>query len=231
MSNLPVVTLNVAMSLDGKTDTFQRKGALISSDLDIDRVDRLRASNDAIMVGGRTILGDDPRLTIKTQSFRNERVAKGLAQNPIKIGIITNADLDSECRFLNFGPAQIIIFTTNRTRAEKIRELIKMGVKVYVQNSPRVDLIQAMEEIGYLGIKSILLEGGGTLNEEMIKSNLVNEIMVYIAPIVLGGASAPTFASSVGFVRDKAQNLKLMSIRQYEDDGLVLDYRIDNKRE
>ena len=226
MSDLPYVTLNVAMTLDGKTDTTKRKGALISSNLDMERVDRLRASNDAIMVGGHTLLGDDPRLTIKTPSLREERVARGLEPNPKKVGIITIADLKPECRFLNYGPAEMIVFTASQTKAVKISELQDRGVKVFVNNGTRVNIINAFEQLSQLGVKNLLVEGGGTLNEELFRLNLISEINVYIGPLIFGGATAPTFASSVGFERDKAKQLELRSVQQYDDGGLVLRYTI-----
>jgi 2,5-diamino-6-(ribosylamino)-4(3H)-pyrimidinone 5'-phosphate reductase len=228
MSNLPFVTLNVAMTLDGKTDTTKRQGALISSDLDMERVDRLRASNDAIVVGGHTLLGDDPRLTIKTPSLQTERISRGLEPNPKKVGIITIADLKPECRFLTYGPAEIIIFTTNQTKAGKISELQDRGVKVFVNNGIRVDLMRAFEQLTQLGVENLLIEGGGTLNEELFRLNLINEVNVYIGPLIFGGANAPTFASSVGFERDKAKKLELRSVQQYDDGGLVLRYTLLN---
>ncbi|HET9588678.1 MAG TPA: dihydrofolate reductase family protein, partial [Anaerolineales bacterium] len=69
----PFVFINVAMTADGKIDTFERQGAAISSQRDRERVDRLRAESDAVMVGGRTLLGEDPKLTVKSEALRAER--------------------------------------------------------------------------------------------------------------------------------------------------------------
>ena len=228
MSQLPYVTLNVAMTLDGKTDTTKRKGALISSDMDMERVDRLRASNDAIMVGGHTLIGDDPRLTIKTPSLREERITRGLEPNPTKVGIITIADLKPECRFLNNGPAEIIVFTTNQTKVGKISELQDRGVIVFVDNGSRVNLFNAFEQLAQLGVENLLVEGGGTLNEELFRLNLINEVNVYIGPLIFGGETAPSFASSVGFEREEAKQLEFKSVQQYDDGGLVLRYTLLN---
>jgi len=87
--NRPYIILNVAMTADGKTDTIARRGASISSPHDVERVDRLRAANDAVMVGGHTLLGDDPRLTVKSATERAERQARGLSENPIKVGVVS----------------------------------------------------------------------------------------------------------------------------------------------
>src|ERR1041384_3211883 len=84
--NRPFVFINVAMTADGKIDTFERKGSAISSARDKERVDQLRAGADAIMVGGRTLLDEDPKLTVKSETLRAERVARGLSPNPVKVG-------------------------------------------------------------------------------------------------------------------------------------------------
>ena len=75
--NRPYVFINVAMTADGKIDTFQRKGSAISSKRDKERVDKLRAEADAVMVGGRTLLDEDPKLTVKAEALREERVKRG----------------------------------------------------------------------------------------------------------------------------------------------------------
>jgi 2,5-diamino-6-(ribosylamino)-4(3H)-pyrimidinone 5'-phosphate reductase len=228
MKDSPYVILNVAMTADGKTDTVDRHGALISSPLDMMRVDRLRASSDAIMVGGHTLLGDDPRLVLKTKELQHARRAAGNDENPMKVGIITIADLDPKCRFLNYGPAKITVFTTNKTPQEKVESLRERGVKVYITDGHRVDLNTAMAQLKDLGVKRLLVEGGGTLNEELIRLNLVDELNIYLAPIIFGGANAPTLASSSGFNRENAKILELKSVHENEDGGLVLQYQFLN---
>lgn len=225
MTGFPFVILNVAMTADGKTDTIERRGALISSPLDAARVDVLRASCDAIMVGGRTLLGDDPRLVLKTKALQAERLAAGKDANPMKVGIITIANLDPDCRFLNVGPAKISLFTTNKTPVAKVAGLRDRGVKVYLTEGDRVDLKSAVAQLSALGVKRLLVEGGGTLNEELIRLGMVDELDIYIAPLIFGGAIAPTFASSIGFDRASAKKLELKSVQEYEDGGIVLRYK------
>jgi len=222
------VILNIAMTADGKTDTTARQGALISSPFDMMRVERLRAESDAIMVGGHTLLGDDPRLVLKTKELQLERRASGKDENPMKVGIVTVADLDPQCRFLNYGPAKITLFTTDKTPEGKLAELRERGVNVFITEGHRVDLNQAIARLEALGVKRLLVEGGGTLNEELIRLNLVDELNVYIAPMIFGGATAPTFASSKGFARENAKKLELESVQKYEDGGLVLRYYFVN---
>lgn len=220
----PYIVMNIAMTADGKTDTITRRGALISSPLDMMRVDQLRASCDAIMVGGHTLLGDDPRLVLKTRELQLARLAEGKDENPMKVGVITIADLDPDSRFLNYGHAKITIFTTCKTPQKKVEELRDRGVKVFISEDSRVDLRRAIAQLGVLGVKRLLVEGGGTLNEELIRLGLGDELNIYIAPLIFGGATAPTFASSSGFERKNAKKLELKTVQKYEDGGLVLNY-------
>src|SRR6266498_3640145 len=137
--NRPFVFINVAMTADGKIDTFERKGAAISSQQDKERVDQLRASADAVMVGGRTLLDEDPKLTVKSEVLRAERIARGLSPNPAKVGIVTEAKVKADSQFLNTGPADIVIFTTRRTSKTYISLLKSRHVDVYVDNAERVN--------------------------------------------------------------------------------------------
>src|SRR5437588_10895211 len=85
----PYVLINVAATADGKIDTVERRGAPISSEADRARVDALRAGVDAVMVGGRTLLGEDPRLTVRSPDLRAQRVARGAAPNPAKLSLLS----------------------------------------------------------------------------------------------------------------------------------------------
>jgi 2,5-diamino-6-(ribosylamino)-4(3H)-pyrimidinone 5'-phosphate reductase len=224
MTNRPYVTLNIAMTVDGKTDTAARKGAAISSVLDMERVDCLRAESDAVMVGGHTLLGDDPRLTVKSEGLRAGRRNRGLEENPIKVGIVTNATISLDSRFMTTGPARKIIFTTTQTDTDQIARLRQRSVQVHVTEGPRVDLETALQELKRAGVEHLLVEGGGTLNEELLKQNLVDEIIVYISPMIFGGASAPTFVSGVGLERRHAIPLQRIAVDSYDDGGILLRY-------
>src|ERR1700716_1206995 len=108
----PYVIVNVAASVDGKIDTFERHGAAISSAADRARVDALRASVDAVMVGGHTVVAEDPRLTVKSAELRASRVGRGVPENPAKVGVVSHLDLlKPDGRFVTEGPARVIVFT------------------------------------------------------------------------------------------------------------------------
>ncbi|MCX6079349.1 MAG: 2,5-diamino-6-(ribosylamino)-4(3H)-pyrimidinone 5'-phosphate reductase [Chloroflexi bacterium] len=218
----PFVFINVAVTADGKMDTFERKGAGISSATDKARVLRLRAESDAVMVGGHTLLDEDPKLTVKTAQLREERIVRGMTENPIKVGVVTQANLKVDGDFMTSGPARRIIFTTSQTSAEQISVLSEHGAEVYVLGEKRVNLNLALETLYSLGVRHLMVEGGGSLNFELLRKGLVDELYVYLAPKIFGGQTTPTLAAGKGLPESAALHLKLMDAQVLDDDGGVL---------
>ena len=224
--NRPYVFINTATSADGKIDTFERKGSAISSKRDKERVDQLRADADAVLVGGKTLLGELPKLTVKSEALREARVKHGMTPNPIKVGVVTSADIPLDSDFIKAGPARAVIFTTSRTSISQLETLRANGVEVFVDDMPRVDLGKMMETLGKLGVKRLMVEGGGTINFELLRLGLVDELMIYIAPMIFGGDNAPTLASGFGLVRNEAIEMKLKNVETHEDGGVLLTYKL-----
>ena len=223
----PFVFINVAMSVDGKIDTFERHGASISSPADKARVDRLRAESDAVAVGGHTLLQEDPKLTGKSEQLRAQRVASGLPENPMKVGIVTRAAIAPHSNFLEAGPARVAIFTTTETTEEQIDALEARDASVFVLGQKRVDLSKTLEMLRELGVKLLMVEGGATLNFELLRLGLVDEVMAYVAPFIFGGALAPTLAAGDGLVRSAAVPMRLIKTEILDEDGgVVLHYAL-----
>ncbi len=224
--NRPFTFINVAMTADGKIDTFERKGSAISSRRDKTRVDELRAAVDGILVGGRTLLDEAPKLTVKSEALREGRVLRGLSLNPIKVGVVTVADIPLESDFVKMGPARVVIFTTNQTSRDQLEKLTFAGVEVFVHDEPRVDLKSMMQTLKKIGVDHLMVEGGGTMNFELMRLGLVDELSLYIAPMIFGGAASPTPADGFGLLRDAAIDLKLTDVEKWEDGGVLLKYRL-----
>jgi 2,5-diamino-6-(ribosylamino)-4(3H)-pyrimidinone 5'-phosphate reductase len=218
----PYVIINAAMSADGKIDTVERKGASISSAEDKRRVLELRAEVDAVMVGGHTLLRESPKLTVKLPELREQRKAKGLPENPAKVGIVTKADLDPTGDFITASPARRILFTTSQTAPQQVNILQSLGVEVFILGEKRVDLKEALDVLATLEIQKVMVEGGGTLIAEFIRLGLADELQVYIAPKLFGGATAPTLVDGNGWPESEAKRLKLVDARVLDETGGVL---------
>jgi len=249
----PYVIVNVAATVDGKIDTFERRGAAISSAADRARVDALRSSVDAVMVGGHTVADEDPRLTVKSAGLRAARVARGLSENPAKVAVISSLDrLKENGRFLTEGQARVIVFTpaiaadtagTTRDHGQSglvttlgeeggeasdaIETLGENGVEIYAMGEGRVDLAAAMRTLHELGVERVLVEGGGTLNFELLRLGLVDEVHVYMAPMIFGGSSAPTLADGSGLPREAAIHVTQTEVEVDEDGGVLLRYKVE----
>jgi 2,5-diamino-6-(ribosylamino)-4(3H)-pyrimidinone 5'-phosphate reductase len=177
------------------------------------------------MVGGRTLLQEDPRLTVRSAELRAERAARGEPENPAKVGVVSRPDLRPDCRFLSVGPARIILFTCGpESESGWLRD---RHVEVHSSGDSRVDLVLALEKLADRGIRRLLVEGGGTLNFELLRLGLVDEVRVFVAPLLLGGASAPTLADGAGLAREHAIKLRPTDVEQWQDGGLMLRYMVD----
>ena len=226
----PYILVNVAMSADGKLDYTARKGTTLSSSADKARVDRLRAGMDAVLVGGRTLLDEDPKLTVKSATLRQERKDNGLDENPAKVGLVSLADLKLDGNFMSAGSARRLIYTTRRTTSDMISSLENAGAQVFVTGETRVEIASALESLHEQGIRRILVEGGGTIIAEFFRLGLVDELTMYIAPTIFGGANAPTLADGPGFQTGQAPTLRLEAAEEFDDDGGVfLRYMVERK--
>lgn len=214
------------MTADGKIDTFERKGAAISSKQDKQRVDELRAAADGILVGGKTLLEEQPKLTVKSEALREGRVRQGRSPNPIKVGVATVADIPKDSDFIKVGDSRKVIFTTSQTSNSQLEQLRALGVDVFVEDAPRVDLNTMMLTLKKIGVDHLMVEGGGTMNFELMRLGLVDELMLFVAPMIFGGANAPTPADGTGLLRDAAVEMKLMDVEKWEDGGVLLRYKI-----
>jgi 2,5-diamino-6-(ribosylamino)-4(3H)-pyrimidinone 5'-phosphate reductase len=220
------VILNVAASVDGKIDTFERRGAAISSERDRQRVDALRASVDAVMIGGHTLVHEDPRLTVRSADLRAERVTRGLPENPAKVAVVSRLGLNPSGRFVTAGPARIFVFAPADASESALATLREAGVDVFLLGQGRVDLGVAFATLFDKGIRRLLVEGGGSLNFELLRSGLVDEVQVFVAPRIFGGVTAPTLADGGGLAHAAAIHLRPVEVDLWEDGGVVLRYTV-----
>jgi 2,5-diamino-6-(ribosylamino)-4(3H)-pyrimidinone 5'-phosphate reductase len=102
-------------------------------------------------------------------------------------------------------------------------------VELFVHEGARVDLAAMMQTLKNIGIDRLMVEGGGTMNFELLKLGLVDEITAFVAPLIFGGANAPTLADGLGVPRAAALSLQLKDLERFDDGGVVLRYTIENR--
>jgi 2,5-diamino-6-(ribosylamino)-4(3H)-pyrimidinone 5'-phosphate reductase len=237
MPTRPWVLVNMAVSADGKVDDVVRRGARISGPHDSARVDRLRAESDAVMVGGHTLLTEDPRLSVRDPGLVETRRKAGRSAQPAKVAVVSRIDapggpdaLPPDSRFLVDGGGRVLVHTTTRSSTAAVAWLEERSAVVSVHEGPRVDLPALLDDLVDDGIARLLVEGGGTLVAALLADRLVDELQLAVSPIVLGGEGAPTPVEGPGLTRDQAIELELLDATPDGDGGMVLRYRVGGEQ-
>lgn len=181
----PFVIMKTAMSMDGKIATSSGKSKWITSRDSRRIVHQIRDEVDAIMVGIGTVMRDDPSLTA--------RLPDGHGRDPVRIILDSRGRIWPEAKVLNLdSPARTIVAVTSQASQEKIDQLREQAqVLVVPEQNGKVSLQALMRELGQMEIMSLLLEGGAEVNASALKERIVDKVMVFIAPKLIGGADAP----------------------------------------
>jgi len=221
----PYVVVNVAMSADGKLSTRERRQVKISGIQDFNRVDRLKAGSDAVMVGIGTVLADDPSLTVKAEECRKLRKNRGVGEHPVRIVVDSRARTPLEASILHKGSGLRIVAVSEKADPARVAAL-RHYATVITTGENNVDLAALMDELGTMGIRRIMVEGGGELIAGLIRAGLVDEIYTFIGNLIIGGRNAPTLADGEGFLaEDEFSRLTLIEIRRIEV-GVLLHWKV-----
>jgi diaminohydroxyphosphoribosylaminopyrimidine deaminase/5-amino-6-(5-phosphoribosylamino)uracil reductase len=215
-TGLPFVTLKVAASLDGKIATRTGESRWITGESARRRVHQLRNEVDAVLVGIGTVLRDDPLLTTRL----------GIAdqRDPIRVIVDNLSRLPLRAKAVNrASTAPTILAVSQMAPRSKLEALEREGVQVIVvENSPRrVSLERLMEALGKRGILSVMIEGGAEINASALREGVVDKVLVFLAPILIGGKSTPTAVGGDG-IESLAQALRLHDVRIERFDGDIL---------
>ena len=221
----PVVIVNVAMSADGKLSTRERRQVKISGSEDFARVDRLKAGCDAVMVGIGTVLADDPSLTVKSPELKKQRLDGGRPEHPVRVVIDSRARTPPGASILNKGEGQRVVAVSGRADPGRVAALKKKAT-VIVAGDDEVDLGKVLDELGVLGIRRLMAEGGGTLIAGLVRAGLVDELYTYVGSIVISGKDAPTLADGPGWTQEaEFCRLTLAEVTRM-DDGVLLHWTV-----
>ncbi|MDF2720560.1 MAG: 5-amino-6-(5-phosphoribosylamino)uracil reductase [Paenibacillus sp.] len=217
VSRLPFVTLKSASTLDGKIATKTGDSKWISGGSSRSYVHMMRHRHQAIMVGVETVIADDPLLTARLETE---------AIQPIRLIVDSRLRLPLDAQVVVNQETKTIVLTTNHASIEQILRLNALGVEVIkCGDGPRVDLKKAMSVLAEREIGSILLEGGGTLNGAMLAEGLVDKVVLFIAPKIVGGRDAPAAFALDGFERmAEAIELSEVNVERFGDDCCISGY-------
>ena len=227
------VVVNAAQSVDGKLATRRREQLRISGSQDFDRVDRIRAAADAVLVGVGTVLADDPHLTLDEEARRVERLRNGRSGNPARVVVDSTGRTPTDARILD-DAATTYLLVSEATTTERREELTAAGAEVVVADTEddaeddgekRVDLAAGFEALAERGVDRLMIEGGGEVIYSAFAAGLVDELHAYVGSMVVGGRDAPTLADGEGFV-ETFPRLDLVGTERI-DDGIVLSYEIE----
>ncbi|MEU2285354.1 dihydrofolate reductase family protein [Streptomyces sp. NPDC013178] len=207
----PYVLLSAAVSLDGYLDDTGPDRLLLSSPADFDRVDEVRASVDAILVGAGTIRADNPRLLVNSPDRRAARLAAGKPEYPLKVTVSGSGELDPAAKFWHTG-GEKVVYTTDRG-AERARVL---GIAAdVVPLGPGLDWRRLLEHLHDVrGVRRLMVEGGGTIHTQLLQEGLADELQLVLAPLFVGEPNAPRLFGPGGY---QGGRLRLVETRRIED--------------
>ena len=215
MPDRPYTLLSCALSIDGYLGSATSRRLELSNDADFDRVDAVRASCDAILVGAATVRNDNPRLLVRSQTRRDERTARGLPPSPIKVTVTERVELDPRADFFTTGEIEKLVYCAS-TRVRDARSQLGT-VATVVDGGQRVEMRSLSEDLGTRGVQRLMVEGGGKVHTQFLTDNLVDELQLVVAPFFVGDSRAPRFVSDGRFPWNPGRRATLASVRQIGD--------------
>ncbi|GGR69717.1 MULTISPECIES: dihydrofolate reductase family protein [Streptomyces] len=209
---LPYVLLSAAVSLDGYLDDTGPERLLLSGPADFDRVDGVRASVDAILVGAGTIRADNPRLLVNSAERRAARRAAGRPEYPLKVTVTGSGDLDPAAHFWHTGGGKLV-FATDRGAVRAARLLGNTADVVPL--GPALDWRALLEHLHDVrGVRRLMVEGGGTVHTQLLQQGLADELQLVLAPLFVGDPAAPRLFGPGAY---QGGRLRLLETRRIED--------------
>ncbi|PWS47102.1 deaminase [Streptomyces sp. FT05W] len=213
----PYVLLSAAVSIDGHLDTRPGEDRLLLSNKeDFERVDSVRASVDAILVGAGTLRADNPRLLVNSEERRASRIAAGKPEYPLKATITGTGDLDPGWKFWHHGGDKLVLAVGNDATAKARANL---GDLATVQSVPEEAVWPAALDIlgDEYAVRRLMVEGGGTVHTQLLEAALADELQLVIAPLLVGQPDAVRMLGPASYPGGPAARLRLLETRQIGD--------------
>jgi 5-amino-6-(5-phosphoribosylamino)uracil reductase len=226
MADRPYTLLSCSMSIDGYIDGASESRLLLSNALDFDRVDRVRAGVDAILVGATTVRNDNPRLLVRDADRRRHRRERGLPENPVKVTVTQRGLLDASSRFFADDGAPKLVYADSgvvehlRTRLDDVAKVVDGGAPVRMR--------ALVEDLHARGVRRLMVEGGGAVHTQFLAEDLVDELQLVVAPFFVGEPGARRFVGEGRFPWHPGRRAVLASTEQL-DDVVLLTYALSDR--
>ncbi len=195
-TNLPWVMLKAAVSLDGKMASASGDSKWITSEESRRHVHQLRAEYDAILVGANTVKQDDPSLTV-----RLDELPVDTFKAPTRVVLNRRASIDLESKLVvSAADVPVCVFVSEDAPQQNMDALMKAGVQVVPVDEAAngLNLVSVLEQLARRNILSVMVEGGPAVHTAFLEAELVNELCIYTAPLLIGGKEAPSFFMGKG---------------------------------
>ena len=215
MGDRPYILLSCGMSIDGYINGATDERLLLSNEADFDRVDDVRASCDAILVGAETVRRDNPRLMVRSSARRAARLARGDRPSPIKVTVTEGGHLDADAAFFRTGDMEKLVYCASST-VDKAREWLG-GHATVVDGGQPVDLHRLTEDLHERGVCRLMVEGGGSIHTQFLAAHLVDELHLAVAPFFVGDSRARRFVDDAHFPWNPGRRATLAEVRQVGD--------------
>jgi 5-amino-6-(5-phosphoribosylamino)uracil reductase len=225
-SDRPYTLLSCGMSIDGYLDSATEHRLTLSNEADFDRVDAVRASCDAILVGAATVRSDNPRLLVRSQQRRDQRVARGLRPTPIKVTVTGRVQLDACANFFTAGDTEKLVYCTRATVADARHRLGR--VATVIDGGQPVDMRRISEDLFERGVQRLMVEGGGTVHTQFLTADLADELQLVVAPFFVGDSRARRFVGDGQFPWNPDRRGTLAEVRQIGD-VVLLRYALSTR--
>jgi 5-amino-6-(5-phosphoribosylamino)uracil reductase len=203
------------MSIDGYLGSAMPRRLELSNGADFDRVDEVRATCDAILVGAATVRNDNPRLLVRSPKRREARAARGLAPCPIKVTVTEKLALDARADFFTTGDSEKLVYCTSPRVADAHARL--GAVATVVDGGEPVRMRSICEDLGARGVRRLMVEGGGKVHTQFLTDNLADELQLVVAPFFVGDSRAPRFVRDGRFPWNPDRRATLAEVRQIGD--------------
>ena len=229
-TSLPFVFINMAMTADGKIATANRLVSSFGGPRDQDHLLQLRATADAVMTGARTADANPINMGPGPARYRRRRLKHGLAEFNLRIIVSRSGTVNPKAEVFKHRFSPIIILTTRRATTARLKKLRALAAQVKICGTNEIDFSRALRWLrAKWGIKRLLCEGGGDLNDALFRAGLVNQLHLTVCPRIFGGGAAPTVADGVGAGSlARAARLELASARRRGNE-MFLSYRVVKK--